>query len=164
MNATGVSTAPASKTVVVGPLFTGYGFKYWYWVCSSDSIVAVPQGLKTGIRLMLANHAAIMFGLLGSLVMALLRKRGTSSHDRLIAELAGMPTSELYGEPNVVFQLNQVQRIAFKGSSKLSGLLCPDLILETKSGDKRVFGMQPRDVKHFCTELDRLYPQLRNDA
>lgn len=160
MSATGVALAPTSKAVVVGPLFTAYGFKYWYWVCSSDYIIAVPLTVRTSIVLTIANHATVMFGLLGALIMSLLKKRGVGAHERLMARLASKQISELCCEPNVVYQLTHLQGITFKRSNKLSGLVCPELSIENKTGNKQLFGMQPRDAKNFRTELNRLYPHL----
>lgn len=39
-----------SKTVVIGPMLTAFGFRSWYWVCRPSMLVAIPGGFWVAIK------------------------------------------------------------------------------------------------------------------
>src|SRR5580698_7604837 len=103
MPATGTSLASAPKRAILGPALTQGGFQYWYLACFPDSIVAVRQGAWNGILYGMAGEALpIHLGLLGYLLMALLKKQGVKRRQQVEATIESTPTSRLRANPNIV--------------------------------------------------------------
>lgn len=153
--------APTGKALA-GPVFNASGLKLWYLVCTPESIVAVPYGLWTSMVLSQANSlaAAAMFGLVG----AFLSSKGKSARTRIETELEGAHPAQLRMKPNVFLPVSQIVGIRFKGEKWAKGqpgaLITPDIILETKTGGKRKFGIYGPDFQKASAELRRMYPAL----
>ena len=153
--------APTGKAIV-GPVFNSSGFKFWYMVCTPESIVAVPYGMWTSVLLSQANNVATtaMFGLVG----ALLSNKGKSTRTRIETELQSVHPAQLRMQPNVFIPVGQIVTISFKGERWASGhtgaLITPDIIVETKTGGKRKFGCYGPDFQNANVDLRRMYPDL----
>jgi hypothetical protein len=63
----GIAPALAPTRVLIGPVFSHGGLRYWYLACFPDSIVALRQGLGASIALGLVNDdGVLMRGLWGN--------------------------------------------------------------------------------------------------
>jgi hypothetical protein len=147
-----------AKTTVMGPLITSSGFKFWYFVCDAESIIAVPQPFMDGFLLSMQQnaYAALMFGLIGGALSAW----GKSKHDKLVAELQGRPNRLKYA-PNQSFRISQLRSIQAKTSLKgAGGLGTSDIILERSNGMKMAFGSQPAPFRQYSEQLKQLYPAI----
>jgi hypothetical protein len=153
--------APAG--VIIGPLVTHGGSRYWYLACFPDAIVAVRQGLGAVFVLGMANDDGLMmpglFGLAGLLVNHLLKPKARVFRLRMETTLRNTPTSQLHSKPNIVHdvaQLKAIKCVAKKGAP----LILPELILESKNGNKQKFGVRPAEFKKACEYLKQMYPAL----
>jgi len=156
MATTGVARAPAAKTTVLGPLITSSGFKYWYFVCDPECIVAVPQPFLTGILLANAQGKHSPFGLAGALLLTF----GKRKHEKLVAELQRTSIGPLKLAPNQVFPISGLRAILGRPSRLGSGgLFTSDVILEKNNGAKCAFGVSTNFLA-VCAQLKQLYPAL----
>ena len=163
MPATGTSLASAPKRAILGPALTQGGFRYWYWACFPDGIVAVRQGAWNGILYGMAGEALpIHLGLLGYLLMALLKKQGVKRRQQVEATIESTPTSRLRANPNIVYDAAQLRSITFK-SRTFGTLITPSITLETNDGKKKKFGMQKPDFDKALVQLKQMYPALCNE-
>jgi hypothetical protein len=166
MASTGTAPAAVPTRAVVGPLFTQAGFQYWYLACFPDCVVAVRQGIWDGLMLAMSGTGKapmpVYFGLLGGLVMQLMKGSGNKVRQRAEAALQNIPTSRLRLKPNLVYQTMQLRSISFKRSKFAvpGSLITPDIIVETKSGGKQKYGIQPLDFDKACAQLKQMYPDL----
>src|SRR6267142_2269027 len=134
MTSTGVAPAPATSPsrTIVGPFLTSAGFQYWYLACLPDCVVAVPQGMWTGMMLALSNSVPPIFGLLGALLVHLGSRRGQKLRVQIEATLQSTPDSQLRMNPNTVFPIAELRSIAFKGGkfahAPAGSLITPDII------------------------------------
>jgi hypothetical protein len=148
--------------MIVGPFLTSAGFQYWYLACFSDCIVAVPQGIWTGLMLAMSNSVPPVFGLLGALLVHFASKRGQTLRQKIEATLTMTPASLLRLKPNTVYQKAQLRSITFKGGKfgrAAGSLITPDIILETIGG-KQKYGIQGPDFEKACGQLKQMYPDL----
>jgi hypothetical protein len=159
----GTAPAKASTGVVIGPLIGCGGLQYWYLACFPDSIVAVRQGIGAVLILGMANDDAAplpaLFGLAGVLFNHFLVPKARAYRLRVEAMLQNTPTSQLRSKPNLAYgvsQLKAIKCVAKKGAP----FILPELILETKSGSKRSFGVRPAEFKRACGFLKQMYPAL----
>jgi hypothetical protein len=159
MASPGTAIAPSTREII-GPVFTSAGFQYWYLACYPDCVVAVPQGALTGMFLAMSNSIAPHLGLLGALVVGLMRGRGQVLRQQSVAAIEATPTSRLRSKPNNVCQVSQLRSIRFKPVKNGGGLISPDLIFELKTGRKQKYGIQAPDFEQACRQLKQLYPEL----
>jgi hypothetical protein len=159
---TGVAPATAPSRAIVGPCVTSLGFQYWYLACLPEAIVAVPQGIWTGLMLAMSNSVAPRLGLVQALVVMLASKRGQTLRASIEPMLQNMPDSRLRSKPNTVILTNQLRSITFKRSkfAAAGALITPDIILETRNGKKQTYGIQNPDFDRACEQLLQMYPQL----
>jgi hypothetical protein len=162
MPSTGFAPATAPSRTIVGPFCTSLGFQYWYLACLPDCIVAIPQGIWTGMMLAMSNSLPPMFGLLQAVIVLLASKRGQTLRTEIEAKLQSTPDSQLRSKPNTIILLSQVRSISFKGSkfAPAGSLITPDIIFETMDGKKIKYGIQGPDFEKACTQLRQMYPQL----
>ncbi len=151
--------------MIVGPFLTSAGFQYWYLACFSDCIVAVPQGIWTGLTLAMSNSIPpIVFGLLGGLLVHFAAKRGQKLRQQIEATLTKSPASLLRLKPNTAYPKAQLRSIAFKGAkfarAGAGALITPDIILETTNGKNQKFGIQGPDFEKACGQMKQMYPDL----
>ncbi|HEX4427482.1 MAG TPA: hypothetical protein VH079_18925 [Terriglobales bacterium] len=100
-----------------------------------------------------------LFGLSGVLINHLLIPKARAHRLRVEALVRNTPTSRLRLKPNVVYeiaQLGAVTCVAKKGAP----LILPELVLETRSGSKRKYGVRPAEFKRACQYLKQMYPAL----
>jgi hypothetical protein len=159
MASTGTAIAPSTREIV-GPVFTSAGFQYWYLACYPDCVVAIPQGALTGLFLGMSNSVALHLGLLGALIVSLMRGRGQILRQQSVAAIEATPTSRLRMKPNNVCQVSQLRSIRFKPVKNGGGLISPDLVFEFKTGRKQKYGIQAADFEQACQQLKQLYPEL----
>jgi len=160
MASTGVAPAAVPTRALIGPCSTQAGFQYWYLACFPDCIVAVRQGIWAGLLLGATGTVApVHFGLLGALLMALMRSQGLKVRQQVETMLQSAPTSRLRMKPNLVYQTMQLRSITFNSRS-FGTLVSPDIILETKSGGKQKFGIQKPDFEKYMPTLKQMYPDL----
>jgi hypothetical protein len=159
----GVAPALVPTSNVIGPLFTRGGSQFWYLACFPDSIVALRQGIGAVLLLGMANDDGLamtgLFGLSGVLINHLLIPKARAHRLRVEALVRNTPTSRLRSKPNVVYevaQLEAVKCVAKKGTP----LILPELVLETRSGSKRKYGVRPAEFKRACQYLKQMYPAL----
>jgi hypothetical protein len=160
MPSAGIAPASAPSRALIGPVQTWAGFRQWYLVCSSDSIVAVRQGFWIGIVLTLSPAIPPMP--LRNLVFLALEfgnKQARKKRLKLEAEIPNIPTSRLRMAPNEVFEVSQLRSIAIKGRN-IAGVITPDITLETTNGLKRTFGIIKPDYDKACPQLKLMYPNL----
>jgi hypothetical protein len=160
MASTGTALASAPTQAIIGPVLTQAGFQYWYLACFPDCIVAVRQGIWTG--LLLAMSGTVLpahFGLLGVLVGILMKGRGEKRRQQVETAIASTPTSRLRMKPNIVYLTTELRSITFKSKS-LGTLITPDIILETRNGRKQKYGIQKPDFEKACVQLTQMFPGL----
>jgi hypothetical protein len=150
----------SSTREIVGPVFTSAGFQYWYLDCYPDCVVAIPQGALTGLFMAMSNSVALHLGLLGALIVSLMRGRGQILRQQCVAAIEATPTSRLRAKPNQVCQVSQLRSIRFKPVKNGGGLISPDIIFELKTGRKQKYGIQAPDFENACRQLKQLYPEL----
>lgn len=160
-----IGTAPAlaPTRVVIGPVFSHGGLRYWYLACFPDSIVALRQGLGASIALGLANDDGVpMRGLWGNaalVVNRILKPKARAYRLRAEAMLGNTPTSRLRSKPNVVYEVTELKAIKCL-AKKGAPLILPELVLETKTGGRQMFGVRPVEFKRACELLKQMYPGL----
>ncbi len=114
--------------------------------------------------LALSNSIPPIFGLLGALLVHFGSKRGQFLRTQIEATLQNAPDSQLRMKPNTIFPVAELRSVAFKGGrfafAAAGSLVTPDIILETKSGGKRKFGVQGPDFQKACNQLRQMYPTL----
>jgi len=108
----------------------------------------------------MSNSIAPHLGLLGGLVVGLLRGRGQALRQNSEAAIEATPTSRLRAKPNQVFQVSQLRSIRFKPVKNGGGLISPDLIFELKTGRNQKYGIQAVDFAQACQQLKQIYPAL----
>jgi hypothetical protein len=117
-----------------------------------------------GMMLALSNSVPPIFGLLGALLVHLGSQRGQKLRTQIEATLQNTPDSRLRMNPNTVFPIAELRSIAFKGGkfahAPAGSLITPDIILETKSGQKRRYGVQGPDFQKACDQLRQMYPTM----
>jgi hypothetical protein len=159
----GAAPALAPTGTMIGPLFTRGGLQYWYLACFPDAIVAVRQGIGAVFVLGMANDDGVpLRGLPGMsrlLVNHLLIPKARTYRLRVEAMLRNTPTSRLRSKPNVVYEVTQLEAIKCV-AKKGAPLILPELILETKSGNKQLYGVRPVEFKKACEYLNQMYPGL----
>jgi hypothetical protein len=157
----GAAPALAPTRVLIGPVFSHGGLRYWYLACFPDSIVALRQGFGASLVLGMANDDGVpMRGLWGNaalLVNHVLKPRARKYRLRAEAMMGNTPTSQLRLKPNVVYdvtELKVIKCIAKKGAP----LILPELVLETKTGGRQMYGVRPDEFKRACELLKQMYP------
>jgi hypothetical protein len=159
----GAAPALSPTGVVIGPLFTRGGLQYWYLACFPDAIVAVRQGIGAMFVLNLANDDGVMmrglFGIAGLLVNHLFVPKARAYRLRVEAMLRNTPTSRLRSKPNVVYEVTQLKAIKCV-AKKGAPLILPELIIETRNGNKQMYGVRPAEFKRACEYLKQMYPGL----
>ncbi len=158
----GFATATVPSRAIVGPLATASGFKYWYFLCYVDALVAVRQPFWSGVALAASNNKqprAIMGW--ASLIERLMTAPGKRLRKRIPAVLERMPDSQIRSTPNVTMPVSQLRSITFK-ASLVSTLLVttPDIVVETTEGKKQVYGVAWPDAEKAWAQLSQIYPQL----
>jgi hypothetical protein len=162
MPSTGFAPAPLPEREIVGPCLTSGGFQYFYLVCFSDCVIAVPLGIWTGLMVALSRSAGPpVLGLLWALLIALGAKRGQKLQKQTESDLARTPSARLRAKPNTVYLKSQLRSITLKHSKFAvpGSLLTPDIILETQSRKKK-FGIHPADFAKASEQLKQMYPDL----
>jgi hypothetical protein len=160
MASTGTAPAAVPTRAVLGPVLTQAGFQYWYLACFPDCVIAVRQGIWAGLCLaMTGTVPPTHFGLLGVLLVSLMKGRGEKLRQQVEATLQSTPTSRLRMKPNLVYQTMQLRSITFKPGG-FGTLITPDIILETKTGSKQKYGIQKPDFDKACAQLKQMYPDL----
>ena len=160
MASIGIAPAFAPTRAIIGPVQSQAGFQYWYLVCFPDCIVAVRQGIWAGLLLAMSGTTPpAHLGVLGYLLVALLKSRGSVRRKLVEAEITNTPTSRLRMQPNLVFEIPPLRAITLKGKS-FGGLITPDITFETASGTKQKFGIQKPDYDKACPQLKLMYPAL----
>jgi hypothetical protein len=159
----GAAPALAPTGTVIGPLFTRGGSQFWYLACFPDSIVALRQSIGAMFLLGMANDDGLMmtglFGVSGILINRLLIPKARAHRLKVEAMVRNTPTSSLRLKPNVVYQVAQlkaVKCVAKKGAP----LILPEIVLETKNGNKQNYGVRPAEFKKACQYLKQTYPAL----
>jgi len=154
-----LGTAPALKLtrIIVGPLVTQGGFQYWYLACFPDHMVAVRQGMSAFFALGLSNSMGRVFGLVGALVHHFLQPRSQAVRERIEATLQSTSSVRLSVKDNVVFQAVQLKVITYKLKKGAPAILS-DLVLETKTGSKQRYGINPTDFDKIRLQLKQMYP------
>lgn len=150
--------APAPTRAILGPCATQAGFQYWYLACFPDCIVAVRQGIWSGLLLAMSGTAPA-HGLIGGLAGYLLKEAGQKRRLKVEAGIAGMPTSSLQAKPNLTYRVSQLRSITFKSKS-FGTLITPDITLETTDGAKQKFGIQKPDFEKARAQLQQMYSTL----
>jgi hypothetical protein len=160
MAGTGFALAPAPTRTIIGPLQTEGGLRYWYLVCSSESIIAIRQGFWTGILLTYLSGKFPEMYLYSALTLlfGLLNKYAKRRRLQIEAKILNLPASTLRMKPNRVFEIWLLRSIALKGFG--FGLITPDITLETINGSKQTFGILKADFEEACPQLEVLYPSL----
>jgi hypothetical protein len=160
MPASGIALAPAPTRALIGPVQTQAGFQFWYLACFPDCIVAVRQGIFTGLLLsMSGNIAHVRFAGLGHLMTELLNDRANKKRRQVEAGMANIPTSRLRMEPNRVFEVAQLRSITLDGRS-FAGVITPDIVFETTSGSQQKYGIRKPDFEKASAQLKQMYPSL----
>lgn len=158
MAGTGVASAPTRS--IIGPCLTQAGFQYWYLACFPDCIVAVRQGMWSGLLLAMSGTVPpAHLGLLGYLLVLAMKGRGQKRRQQVEAEVAATPTSRLQMKPNLVYQMTELRSITLKAVG-FGTLITPNIILEMKTGSKQKFGIQKPDFEKACEQLKQIYPAL----
>jgi hypothetical protein len=152
--------AAVAQTTVIGPLATSSGFKFWYFVCDGDAIIAAQVPFKHGLFSALPYAVAPFFGLLGGLFFSDFEKTADRANNKVVAELQRRPNRLKYA-PNKTFKIHDLRSIQTKrGLVGAGGYGAQDIILEKANGTKMAFGAQPRACGKFCLQLQKLYPNL----
>jgi hypothetical protein len=152
--------APAATPAFVGPVKAHAGFRYWYLACFHDCLIAVRQGVLTGLLLGLSGPIPrARFAGLGYLTMTSLMKRGNAKRRQVEADLPTIPTSRLRMDPNLIFEIAQLRSIVVKRGG-FAGVVILDLILETSQGSRHKFGIPPKELPGVSTQLQKMYPAL----
>ena len=160
MASTGTAPATVPTRALVGPVLTQAGFQYWYLACFPDCIIAVRQGIWAGLCLaMTGTVPPAHLGLLGALLVGLMKGRGEKLRQQVEATLQSTPTSRLRAKPNSVYQTMQLRSITFKAGG-FGTLITPDIILETKSGSKQKYGIQKPEFEKAGALMKQMYPDL----
>lgn len=150
----------ANQTTVIGPLATSSGFKFWYFVCDSESIIAATVPFKNGLYSVLPYAVAPLFGLVGGLLFGDFEKAATRANKKIVDELQRRPSRLKYA-PNQTFRISSLRSIQTKpGLMGAGGFGTRDIILERSNGTKAAFGAQPIAFRKFWEQLQQLYPQL----
>ena len=159
----GAAPALAPTRAMIRPVFSHGGLRYWYLACSPDSIVALRQGLGASIALGLANDDGVpMRGLWGNaalVVNRLPKPKARAYRLRAEAMTRNTPTSRLRTTPNVVYdvtELKAIKCVAKKGAP----LVLPELVFETKTGGRQMYGVRPDEFKRACELLRQMFPGL----
>jgi len=161
MPSAGAAPATTPAKVVVGPLTTQGGFQYWYLACFPDCIIAVRQGIGAFFALGLSSSAGHAFGLLGALINYLAQKKAKVFRERTEATLKSTPSTRLCSKPNVVFRASELQVISYK-FKKGAPLILSDLTVETTTGSKQRYGINPVDFEKIQAQLQQMYPIQTN--
>ena len=141
-----------NKRLVVGPLFSHWGFRSWLWACTPDQIVSVPAGIWTTIEIGLVNS-----GHGGALVTSM---QGTARQARLVERLESESDRELVAERSC-----RIYCVA-----ELDSLICkrpwfgsPDVILRFQDGRPSKYGVaHPFAFDAILLALTDLYGDLVN--
>jgi hypothetical protein len=158
MPASGIALAPTRA--LIGPVQTQAGFQFWYLACYPDCIVAVRQGILTGLLLsMSGNIAHVRFAGLGHLLVELLNGRANQKRRQVEAGMANIPTSRLRMEPNRVFEVAQLRSIMLD-KRNFAGVITPDIVIETSSGSQQKYGIRKPDFERASAQLKQMYPAL----
>ena len=159
MASTGIARASATQAII-GPVLTQAGFQYWYLACFPECIVAVRQGIWDGILLAMSGTVPpAHLGVLGYLLVALLKGRGEKRRKELEAAVTSTPTSRLRMNPNIIYEASQLRSITVKSRS-FGTLITPDIILETATGKKQKYGIQKPDLDKAVQQLQQMYPNV----
>jgi hypothetical protein len=155
-----VVPSAANQTTVIGPLATSSGFKFWYFVCDSESIIAATVPFKNGLYSVLPYAIAPFFGLVGGLLFGNFEKAATRANQKIVDELQRRPSRLKYA-PNQTFRISSLRSIQTKsGLIGVGGYGSRDIILERANETKAAFGAQPLAFGKFCEQLQQLYPHL----
>jgi hypothetical protein len=159
----GAAPAPAATRVIIGPVFTYSGLQYWYLACFPGAIVALRQGYGASIILGMANDDGVpirgLFGTMGLVINHLVKPKARAYRLRAEAMMGNTPTSQLRSKPNVVYEVTQLKAIKCV-AKKGAPLILPELVLETKTGGRQMFGVRPDEFKRACELLKQMYPGL----
>ncbi len=160
MASTGTAPATVPTRTIVGPVLTQAGFQYWYLACFPDCVIAVRQGIWAGLCLAMSGTVPpAHFGLLGALLVSLMKERGIKLRQQAETALQSIPTSRLRMKPNLVYQTMQLRSITFKPGG-FGTLITPNIILETKSGSKQKYGIQKPEFEKASALMKQMYPEL----
>jgi hypothetical protein len=159
----GAAPALAPTGVLIGPVFNQGGLQYWYLACFPDCIVALRQGIGAIFILGMANDDGLamtgLFGISGVLINHLLIPKARAHRLQVEAMVRNTPMSRLRSKPNVVHEVTQLKAIKCV-AKKGAPFILPELILETRSGSKKLYGVRPAEFKKACQHLRQMYPGL----
>lgn len=162
MPSAGFAPATVPGQAIVGPLATASGFRYWYFVCYPDALVAVRQPFWTGVALAASSdkQPRVVLGW-ASLLERLTSAPGRRLRKKIPAVLERMPDSQIRSTPNVTIPILQLRSITFKASLASRMLVAtPDFTVETTAGKKQKYGIYWHDAEKAWAQLSQMYPQL----
>lgn len=157
----GTAAAPAPAQVIVGPVITQGGFQYWYLACFPDCIIAVRQGIGAFFILGISNSSTHLFGLLGVLLNYVLQPKARAFRERTEFALKTTPIARLRTKPNLVHEVGKLRAITYT-RKKGAPLVLSDLVVESLSGTKTKYGINPADFEKVSAQLKQMYPTLIN--
>jgi hypothetical protein len=139
---------------------TSSGFKFWYFVCDADAIIAAPVPFMSGALSSFAYLVTPFFGLLGALIFSSLDSLSKRPRQKITAELQNRPSRLKYA-PNKTFKIHDLRSIQAKTKFVgAGGLGTWDIVLEKANGTRMAFGAHPTGFKQFSEKLQQLYPGL----
>jgi hypothetical protein len=161
MSTTGFAPATSGRAIV-GPVCTSLGSRYWYLSCFPDVFIAVRQPFFTGLAFALSSdNRPLVFGVMNQLVADIVTKPGRRLRKQVPARLERMSDSQLRSRPNTTIPISQLRSIVFKSSPLARfGLVFPEIILETTTGKKHVYGLMNTNFDQACSQIRQMYPHL----
>ena len=159
----GFALASAPSRVIVGPVCTCFGFRYWYLACFQDAIIAVPQSFLAGVAFSYSNDSRpVAFGALSQLLTDVITGPGRRLREQRPTLLERMPDSQLRSKPNVAIPISQLRSLSFKASkiARAGLIVTPDIIIEMNTGKKQIYGVLAQNFDKAHAQFLRMYPQL----
>jgi hypothetical protein len=163
MPSAGFAPATSPTRAIVGPVNTSLGFRSWYLACFSDVLMAVPQSFFAAVAFAYSNESRpIVFGILQQLIADLITGPGRRLRRERPATLSRTPESQLRSKPNVAISVSQIRSISFKSGmmARLNLGVTPEIIIETVSGTKQIYGVWAQDFDKAQAQLVEMYPHL----
>jgi hypothetical protein len=122
-------------------------------------VVAVQQGIGAFFMLGMSDPIGLAYSPVGILAKYLLQPRAQAYRQKTEATLQKAQIARFRAKPNVVFQTPKLKAITFK-FKKGAPVVSSDLVVETKTGSKQRYGINPADFEKVYPQLQQLYPGL----